>query len=155
MKREIDPEALRWTPPPTARIPRTTASGPRRTDSWRRFIKGPIPYEWVARAAALPGKALHVAIMIQFHAGVRSGGELVLSLSSMKGFGVSRHAAARGLSALERAGLVAVNRAPGRAPRVTLRRTPPASAGPDRDTSSRGRTAGSGLPNRGPVIDES
>lgn len=130
MECDIDPEALRWTPPSMARTPRTKPSGPRRTDSWRRFIKGPIPYEWVACAAALPGTALHVAIMIQFHAGLRPAGEIVLSLSSMKGFGVSRHAAARGLSALESAGLVAVNRAPGRAPRVVqLRAFPAASTG--------------------------
>ncbi|MGO9834577.1 MAG: hypothetical protein ACLP1X_10200 [Polyangiaceae bacterium] len=69
----------------------------------------------------LEGKALHVGLEIWYRAGLQRRREVVLSLSKVADAGTfDRATAARGLAALERAGLVRVERAVGRAPRVTL-----------------------------------
>jgi hypothetical protein len=69
----------------------------------------------------LKGRALHVAVEIWFHAGVQRRREVVLSLAKVAAAGeFDRGTAAHGLAALERAGLVRVERGVGRAPRVTL-----------------------------------
>lgn len=85
------------------------------------FVKGPIPLAWLTRAAALPGKALAVGIAIWHRVGLKRTRMVRLSLSSVeKLFGVQRDAARRGLAALEKAGLVSVQRRPGCAPQVTV-----------------------------------
>jgi DNA-binding FadR family transcriptional regulator len=53
-------------------------------------------------------------------AGVEACQEVKPTRRTWDRFGVSRHTGRRGLAALERAGLVAVTRARGRAPRVTI-----------------------------------
>lgn len=73
---------------------------------------------------SLPGKALHVAVRLWFGAGLGSTRTLAVSMTSLQEAGVSRFAAARGLHALERAGLVSVERHVGRKPIVTLLGTP-------------------------------
>jgi hypothetical protein len=85
------------------------------------FLKGPIPWVWLSRAAQCPGRALHVALMFWFQAGLlKKTADVPLSLSRLRNLGTSRFAAARGLAALEKAGLVAVIRHRGRKPVVTL-----------------------------------
>lgn len=97
------------------------AVGPPRPAAGEHFLRGPIPRGWLDVAMRLRGKALHVAIELWYRAGLRSRGEVVLSLSSLSSLcGFDRATAARGLTALERAGLVRVVRHVGRAPRVTI-----------------------------------
>ena len=53
-----------------------------------KFLKGPIPENWLAQAARLPGKAFHVGIVLWFLAGMK--GEAVVTLSQkVSGLGVS------------------------------------------------------------------
>ncbi len=85
-----------------------------------RFLKGPVPWQWLTRAAQQPGRALHVAIAIWFWASIIGSGQIALSISRLKELGVSRYAAYRGLAALERAGLILVQRHRGRKPIITL-----------------------------------
>lgn len=85
-----------------------------------RFLKGPIPWIWLSTAAELPGKALHVAIVVWFLAGVKRSRTVALSGSMLRGFGVKRHSGYRGLASLEQAGLVSVSRQSGRNPVVTI-----------------------------------
>lgn len=40
-------------------------------DKYGRFVKGPIPLNWVQAAANLPGKSVHVAIVLWFLAGIK------------------------------------------------------------------------------------
>jgi hypothetical protein len=80
-----------------------------------KFLRGPIPLDWLAAAARLPGKSLHVAITIYFWQGIRRSHKVRLSMSLLKEFGVTRWAAYRGLDALERAGLVKLKRGHGKA----------------------------------------
>ncbi len=85
-----------------------------------RFLKGPIPWRWLTKAARLPGKALHVAIALWFWAGIKRSAAVAFPISQLRLLGVSRYAAYRGLLALERVGLVSVCRHSGRRSLVTL-----------------------------------
>ena len=64
------------SPPDTAQLVwdvNTGAFGPPRSgpeSPTRYFIKGPIPLVWLQRAAAIPGKALHVALGLWFVGGL-------------------------------------------------------------------------------------
>ena len=85
------------------------------------FLKGPIPWAWLSRASSLPGKALHVGVALWFAAGKEQTGIIAINLSRLAlEFGFDRSAASRGLDFLALAGLVAVDRHPGRKPVVTL-----------------------------------
>jgi hypothetical protein len=80
------------------------------------FIKGPIPYAWLALASRLPGAGLHVAMAYRFYRdrfrfkrrGLRWGLPEV-----GKGLKISLRSARRGLHSAELAGLLAVEREPG------------------------------------------
>lgn len=84
------------------------------------FLKGPIPGEWLHRAAKLPGHALHVALALWYLAGLEKCRQVKLTWRVYARFAVSPDAGRRGLAALERADLVAVDRHPGRCPVVTI-----------------------------------
>ena len=101
-------------PPP--KFPREAARIP------GQFLRGPIPLAWLSSAARLPGKApLAVALALRFEAGRRGHGrDIRLTNPLAAKFGVSRKAKATALAALERAGLVAAERTPKRAPVVTI-----------------------------------
>lgn len=84
------------------------------------FVRGPVPWTWMAAAARLPGRALHVAMALRLLAGMRQGGPVSLSGARLRELGVGRHAGYRALCSLEQAGLVAVVRRRGRQPVVTI-----------------------------------
>ena len=98
----------------------TQDTGPLRQKRPGRFLKGPIPWAWLATAAQQPGKALHVAIVIWFLSGLKKSRTIALPGSVLRTMGVNRHAGYRGLKALEKAALVTVERHPGRNPIVTI-----------------------------------
>jgi hypothetical protein len=86
------------------------------------FIKGPIPFGWIASACRLPGIGLHVAMAYRLHGerfGLAHGRHWGIG-DSAGGLHVSRHTARRGFHAAERAGLISVVRRPGCKPRVTI-----------------------------------
>jgi hypothetical protein len=85
------------------------------------FVKGPIPGEWLHRAAELPGHALHVGLAVWYLAGLEKCRQVKLTWRMFARFGTSPDSGRRGLAALERAGLVAVERHAGRCPVVTIR----------------------------------
>jgi DNA-binding transcriptional ArsR family regulator len=89
----------------------------RRTE---RFLKGPVPMSWLAAAARLPGKALAVGIALWRLAGATKSQTILLSTTEVVPLGVDRNAKSRALRVLEQAGLVSVERRPGRLPRVTI-----------------------------------
>jgi hypothetical protein len=90
------------------------------------FLCGPIPLNWINRACRLRGKALAVGLALWFKAGTqRDSATVVLSSKLLRRFGVAdRKAGYRGMTALEDAGLVEVERHRGRCPRVTIRGAP-------------------------------
>lgn len=117
----FDPNLLRVRAPPAGDI---TPRSPPRHQGGERFLKGPIPWNWLTCAMGLRGKALHVAMVLWHHAGLQKSRHVAVSMSAFVEFGISRFTAARGLAALEAAGLVAVERHAGRKPRVRLNDAP-------------------------------
>lgn len=89
-----------------------------------RFLKGPIPWSWVATAAALPGQALLVGLCLWRLVGAMKNDTVFLGNSDLKSLGIDRASKSRALRALEQAGLIKVARQPGRFPKVTLLNIP-------------------------------
>jgi hypothetical protein len=85
------------------------------------FIKGPIRLSWLRPLLRLPRRAIRLGLYLQMLAGcLRRRERLRANLSKAQDFELSRQAASRALVDLERAGLISVERAPGRAPLVTI-----------------------------------
>jgi hypothetical protein len=89
-----------------------------------RFLKGPIPWSWIAAAAALPGQALLVGLCVWRLAGATKSRTVSFGNSDLKPLGIDRAAKSRALHALEQAGLIEVARERGRFLKVTLCETP-------------------------------
>ncbi len=88
------------------------------------FLKGPLDWSWLCKAARLPGRALQVGLALLLIAGMKRSRTVRLSRKYPEQLGLDRHAQYRGLKALEKAGLVTVSRKPGSSPQVTVvRRT--------------------------------
>ncbi|MEI8213633.1 MAG: hypothetical protein WCI02_15910 [Planctomycetota bacterium] len=86
------------------------------------FIRGPIPMDWLVRAARIPRRNAVLVGLVLFHlAGMKSERNgLVLCVERCKPFELGRKAVQRGLADLESHGLVRVDRSAGRCPRVDL-----------------------------------
>jgi hypothetical protein len=93
----------------------------RKQSGTEKFLRGPVPLEWLGVAAQLPGRALAVGFALWHLAGLRGTHQhLSLSTERLESFGVSRHAKDRALRSLVSAGLATVDRKRGRSPRVSL-----------------------------------
>ena len=68
----------------------------------------------------MPGKALAVGMALWFEAGCQKDSTVSTGRRLFKGFSVGRKAVYRNLQILEAAGLIKVERHPGRSPVVTL-----------------------------------
>ena len=86
----------------------------------KKFVKGPIPLEWLECAAKQPGQALTVGVAIWYLAGLTKSNTVRLSNRVLAGFGVERDAKRRAIRALESGGLIAVSRGDGRSPVITI-----------------------------------
>jgi hypothetical protein len=83
-------------------------------------LRGPVPLGWLANAARLPGKSLHVAVTLWCISGLARSQRVQLTNLSSRHFGLDRCSKYRALAWLEQAGLIKVDRHVGRAPMVTL-----------------------------------
>ena len=84
------------------------------------FVKGPIAVDWIRACQACHPAALALALGIRMMVD-RSGDETVAVGNPLsQALGLSPDARRRALAALERAGLVRVERRPGQLPRATL-----------------------------------
>ena len=98
---------------------------PPRHQKGEAFLKGPIPMSWLLAAARLPGRALHVGMLIWFQSGRQRRGDITFSTTwCARQLGTHRNTAARALRGLEGARLVQVKWGTGKAPRVVLLDTP-------------------------------
>ena len=84
------------------------------------FLKGPISMEWLSVAAKLPGKAFHLAVAIQWLAGMSSNQKLKITAKALELLGVSKDAYRDGLRRLEEAELISVERRVGQFPWVSI-----------------------------------
>ena len=112
---EVDLDALRKRP----------SRKPPRHRPGEAFLKGPIPWPWLRRALTLPGKALHVALLLWKEAGCRRNRAVRFRLAGTAEQGIHPDTAKRGLRALAAAGLVSIRHHPGQALEVTLLETDP------------------------------
>jgi hypothetical protein len=83
---------------------------------------GPVRPDWLAEAARLSGKSLHLglALALSCLAARRRAPGVPLTRRTLAQWSISRDACYDGLRRLEAAGLVQVWRLPGRSPRVIL-----------------------------------
>lgn len=119
----IDPDRLRFRAA-TAKSAQPTRKQVPRAAKGERFLRGPIPLNWLSIAARLPGKALHASLAIWLEAGMRNSAVVPLSNITGQRFGLDRNSKYRALSWLEEAGLITVTRKLGRAPIVTINAKP-------------------------------
>jgi hypothetical protein len=87
------------------------------------YLGGPIPLGWLSRAAALPGRALHVGNALWFEALCHKAKSAAvrLPMKTRRRFGLA-HARTyrRALQTLVAAGLVKAQGRPGRSPVITI-----------------------------------
>ena len=119
----FDLDRLRLKGNAANRLPTSQRRIPRASKG-QRFLRGPIPLDWLSAAAELPGKSLHVGIAVWLEAGLRNSAVVPLSNLTGRYFGLDRNAKYRGLDWLEQAGLISVERKLGRAPIVTIHAKP-------------------------------
>jgi hypothetical protein len=106
-----------------ARLDRTPRRPPRHPPGGK-FLRGPVPWDWLQRAGRLPGKALLIGLLLWKEAGCERCRTVRFRLAQAAVDGIHPDTARRGLRRLEAAGLVLVERPPGRCPTVTLLETP-------------------------------
>jgi hypothetical protein len=84
---------------------------PQKTSS--PFIKGPVPLDWLSKAAQLPGKAVQVALALFWLFGMSPTVQFKMTRRAMELFCLSTDAYLDGLNRLEKIGLIKVLRRPG------------------------------------------
>ena len=84
------------------------------------FLKGPIPLPWLSEAAKLTGKAINLALAIQWLVGMSGGKPVKITAKALELFAISKDAYRDGLKRLESAGLVKVERYTGARPLVSI-----------------------------------
>ena len=85
-----------------------------------RFVRGPIPCDWLQRALACGGKSGNLALALWWLAGMQRCNPIRLTRQVALDFNISPRCARRLLASFERAGLVQVARKRGRGPQVVL-----------------------------------
>jgi hypothetical protein len=113
-----DPDRFRLAESLTTPIKPSTR--PPRHRRRERFLKGPIPWAWLDRAGQLPGRALAVGLILWLKAGMAGKRTVRLCQSRPDGLGLNQDSTRRGVRALERAGLIMVQRRPGQGLEITL-----------------------------------
>ena len=100
-----DPDRIRLPRPPegsgqaVVRPPQPPAGG-------EHFLKGPVPWAWLDRAARLSGKSLAVGLVLWKKAGAAGNRTIPFCQAGENGLGLGEHSARRGRrTKLERAGL--------------------------------------------------
>jgi hypothetical protein len=84
------------------------------------FLRGPVPLAWLASAATLRGRSIAVGVLIWFMVGLKKSTSVSIPTQRLREFGIDRYAFYRSLAALERAGLVTVERRRGAQARVAV-----------------------------------
>jgi DNA-binding transcriptional ArsR family regulator len=93
----------------------------RRISSVRgKFIAGPVDVTWLSQARKLGVAALWVGLGLWFLRGLRRSDSFIVSNLILREWNVRPDAKRRALRALEKAGLITIERRGRRSPRVTL-----------------------------------
>ena len=118
---QLDVSQLRLLP---TQVSPAKSSKPPRHRLKERFLRGPIPFDWLTTAANLSERSavLRTSLLLWFQAGLKKARSVTLSKELLDGWGLSRFAYYRAIEKLEAASLVTVNRqrGPGKKLEVTL-----------------------------------
>jgi len=115
-----DPTRLRLRQDEVARLNGGLRRGRKPSPIRDKFIAGPIGASWVCQASRLGVKALLVGLTLWHVKGLRRSNSFELSNLMVREWGIQPDAKARALRALEKAGLIRIERRGKRSPRVTL-----------------------------------
>lgn len=96
-----------------------------KTNMRRKKIRGSfvqkVPLEnWLKYAFHLPGKALHVAVLLQHVDGLAKGKEFTVTTKMLRDFGIDRKTFRRALNLLEKEKLIKVDVRRGKKPRIKI-----------------------------------
>jgi len=115
-----DPSSLRLDQTEMARLQGGTRRGRQPLPIRDKFIAGPVDVSWVCQASRLGVKALLVGLALWHLKGLRRDNSFLVSNMMLREWGIQPDAKGRALRALEKAGLIAIERRGKRSPRVTL-----------------------------------
>ena len=85
-----------------------------------KFIKGPIPANWMAEVYKLPASAIKIGLALWYVSGLKKSTTFRLTTKQLEDFYIDRQTKYRGLQHLEKAGLIEVKSQAGKNPTVTL-----------------------------------
>jgi DNA-binding transcriptional ArsR family regulator len=119
-KRTWDPGCLRLDQTRMPRFEGGTRRGRQPSPIRDKFIAGPIDVSWVCQASRLGVKALLVGLALWHLKGLRRDNSFLVSNLMLQEWGIQPDAKTRALRALEKAGLITIDRRGKRSPRVTL-----------------------------------
>jgi hypothetical protein len=120
-----DPSSLRLDQDGVKRSQGSTRKGRRAAPVRGKFIAGPIDVHWVVQAKRLGATPLLVGLALWHLKKLRQADTFTVSNLMLQEWGVQPDAKSRALRALEKAGLVRVERRGRRSPRVALIVTAP------------------------------
>ena len=115
-----DPSCLRLDQDGVRRSQGDIRRGRRVSPIRGKFIAGPIDVSWVVQASRLGVKALLVGLALWHLKKLRQADTFIVSNLMVQEWGVQPDAKRRALRALERAGLIRIERREKRSPQVTL-----------------------------------
>ena len=87
--------------------------------SAKRFVAS-VPLPWIGAAIQLPGKCLHVAVVVWYYWKLTKKRPVALSHRRTKHFGIHHQTVRSALKRLEAAGLISVQQRGKQSPRVTV-----------------------------------
>ena len=103
---------------PTERVDTASSKGRRKLRA-ARFLKGPIPLNWIREHVQCPTDRL--LLVLRAHGDMQHSNEVRVSAAVLRDAGISdRKAAYRALTRLEASGALSVSRKPGRRPVIRL-----------------------------------
>lgn len=91
-----------------------------RPQKGEKFIAANVPWSWFAIAAGLPGKALAIGMLVWWLVTVNKQPVVAFSYKRAECTGLSHESIRQSIRKLELAGLISVQRAPGRSPRIRV-----------------------------------
>lgn len=91
-----------------------------RPERGEKFVRGPIPMNWIQAAIPLGRKSINVVLAVWFLAGFKRENKVKLTAATLVDFDVTPQAARAILRRFESAGLIRVDRKRGRSPIVTI-----------------------------------
>jgi hypothetical protein len=115
-----NPSCLRLDQTAVTRVQGGTRRGRERSPIRDKFIAGPIDVSWVCQASRLGVKALLVGLALWHLKGLRRDNSFLVSNLMLEEWRIQPDAKRRALGALEKAGLIAIERRGKRSPQVTL-----------------------------------